>query len=302
MRKKYFQLITLWMIVLLTACNRGSKDHDASGVFETTEVIVSSQANGQLMEFNVEEGSVLKANQKVGYVDTTQLYLKKMQLLANMKSVDSRYLDVGKQIASIKQQIVTQKTEQRRFENLVKSNAANQKQLDDINAQIAVLEKQLVAQTETLENSNRAVTGESSSLIIQIAQVEDLLHKSIIISPIDGTVLSKYVEPGELTTQGKALFKIADINNMILRAYITADQLTQMKIGQQVKIFADFGEKDMKEYPGTVTWISDKSEFTPKTIPTRNERANLVYAVKIAVKNDGYLKNGMYGEIKLIEN
>lgn len=285
--------------ILLSACGRGNGDYDASGVFETTEVIVSAEANGKIMQFDITEGQLLDAGREIGYIDTVQLYLKKMQLLANMKSVKTRYTDVPRQIAATKQQIATQRNELKRFENLVKSNAANQKQVDDINAQILVLERQLAAQTETLENSNRGVSEESTGLDIQVAQLNDQLQKSIITSPIKGTVLSKYAEQGELATQGRVLFKIADMDNMFLRAYITSGQLTEVKIGQQVRVFADFGEKDKKEYAGTITWISDKSEFTPKTIQTRDERANLVYAVKIAVKNDSYLKKGMYGELEL---
>lgn len=292
-------ILFLCFAILLSACDRGKGDYDASGVFETTEVIVSAEANGKIMQFDIEEGQLLDAGREIGYIDTVQLYLKKMQLQANMKSVKTRYTDVPRQIAATKQQIATQRNELKRFENLVKSNAANQKQVDDINAQILVLERQLAAQTETLENSNRGVSEESTGLDIQVAQLNDQLQKSIITSPIRGTVLSKYAEQGELATQGRALFKIADMDNMFLRAYITSGQLTEVKIGQQVRIFADFGEKDIKEYAGTITWISDKSEFTPKTIQTRDERANLVYAVKIAVKNDGYLKKGMYGELKL---
>lgn len=292
-------ILFLCFAILLSACGRGKGDYDASGVFETTEVIVSAEANGKIMQFDIEEGQLLDAGREIGYIDTVQLYLKKMQLQANMKSVKTRYTDVPRQIAATKQQIATQRNELKRFENLVKSNAANQKQVDDINAQILVLERQLAAQTETLENSNRGVSEESTGLDIQVAQLNDQLQKSIITSPIRGTVLSKYAEQGELATQGRALFKIADMDNMFLRAYITSGQLTEVKIGQQVRVFADFGEKDIKEYAGTITWISDKSEFTPKTIQTRDERANLVYAVKIAVKNDGYLKKGMYGELKL---
>ncbi len=286
-------------VILLSACGRGNGDYDASGVFEATEVIVSAETNGKIMQFDITEGQLLDAGREIGYIDTVQLYLKKMQLLANMKSVKTRYTDVPRQIAATKQQIATQRNELKRFENLVKSNAANQKQVDDINAQILVLERQLAAQTETLENSNRGVSEESTGLDIQVAQLNDQLQKSIITSPIKGTVLSKYAEQGELATQGRVLFKIADMDNMFLRAYITSGQLTEVKIGQQVRVFADFGEKDKKEYAGTITWISDKSEFTPKTIQTRDERANLVYAVKIAVKNDGYLKKGMYGELEL---
>ncbi len=292
-------LLILGLTMAFTACGNKSGQYDASGIFEATEVIVSAQANGELMEFNVMEGQDLTAKTQVGYIDTTQLYLKKRQLLANMKSVESRQYNVGRQIASIQQQITTQKKEQKRYENLVKSNAANQKQLDDINAQIALLEKQLSAQTETLENNNRSVSGESSGLVMQVAQIDDQIKKSLISSPIDGTVLSKYAEQGELASQGRSLFKVADIANMNLRVYITADQLTSLKIGQQLKVYADQGKEDRKEYPGTVIWISDKAEFTPKTIQTRDERANLVYAVKVAVKNDGLIKKGMYGEIKI---
>lgn len=291
------------MLLLLSACGNKNDDYDASGIFEATEVIVSSQGNGELMEFNIMEGQDVEAGKPIGYIDTIQLYLKKMQLLANIKSVGSREYSVSKQVASIQQQIATQKNEQKRYENLIKSNAANQKQLDDINAQIALLEKQLIAQKETLENNNRGVSEESTGLEIQIAQIEDQIKKSIISSPIDGTVLSKYAEQGEQAAQGRALFKVADIANMNLRVYITADQLTSLKIGQQVKVFADQGKSDRKEYQGTVIWISDKAEFTPKTIQTRDERANLVYAVKVAVKNDGYIKKGMYGDIQLkVEN
>jgi HlyD family secretion protein len=289
------------IVLLLVSCGKGNGDYDASGVFETTEVIVSAEANGKIMQFDLEEGQQVEPGKPLGYIDTVQLYLKKMQLLTNAKAVRSGRVDIPRQIAAIKQQIATQKNEQKRFENLVTANAANQKQLDDINAQILVLERQLAAQTEMLENSNRNISEQSSGLDVQVAQINDQLEKSIINSPIKGTILAKYAEQGELAAQGKALFKVADIENMFLRAYITASQLTEVKIGQTVKVFADFGEKDMKEYLGTITWISSKAEFTPKTVQTRDERANLVYAVKIAVKNDGYLKNGMYGEVKLAD-
>ena len=285
---------------LTAACGNGNGDYDASGTFESTEIIVSAEANGKIMRFNVEEGDLLKDGQEVGYIDTVQLYLKKMQLLTSVKSVQSRRSDIAKQIAATKEQIAKAEKEKKRNENLLKSNAATQKQVDDIDSQLAVLQKQLAAQISTLQNSNQSVTEESSAMEIQVAQVEDQLQKSHIISPINGTVLSKYAEAGELATQGKPLFKIADIENMYLRAYIIADQLTQMKLGQEVKVFADYGEDGKREYTGKVTWISDKPEFTPKTIQTRDERANLVYAVKIAVKNDGYLKIGMYGEVKIL--
>lgn len=284
---------------LSASCGSGDGGYDASGVFEATEVIVSAKGTGEIVRLDIQEGQNVAAGAQVGFIDTLQLHLRKMQLLANMTAVESRHYDVSRQIASIQQQIATQKTERTRYENLVRSNAANQKQLDDINAQIALLEKQLAAQTETLENNNRNVSGESTGLQAQVAQIEDQIRQNVISSPIDGTVLSKYAEQGEWAVQGRALFKVADIARMNLRVYITAGQLTELKIGQQVEVYADRGESDRREYPGTVTWISDQAEFTPKTIQTRDERANLVYAVKVAVRNDGYIKKGMYGEIKI---
>jgi HlyD family secretion protein len=282
----------------LLSCGNKKGNYDASGTFEATEVIVSAQAAGQIEQFAVTEGQALEVNQEVGVIDTVQLYLKKKQLLASMQAVDSRTYTVSLQIASLKQQIAKQETELARFRNLVKSNAATQKQVDDIQSSIEVLQKQLAAQTETLQNNNSSLSAEIRALYIQVEQIDDLIRKSIISSPITGIVLSKYAEKGELAGQGKALFKIADLNHIYLRAYITADQLTQLKLNQEIAVFADFGE-EMREYKGTITWISDKAEFTPRTILTKNERANLVYAVKIAVPNDGYLKIGMYGEVRL---
>lgn len=296
------KLNKIWIIglaAILSACNDKDKQHDATGIFEATEINIAARNTGELVQFDIEEGQNVEAGIQLGYIDTTQLHLKKLQLLANLKAVGSRHYNVSRQIATLRQQIATQKNEQKRFENLMKSNAANQKQLDDIGAQIALLEKQLAAQTETLENSNKAVSGESLALEAQIAQLDDQIQKSIISSPIRGTILSKYAQQGEMTSQGKTLLKVGDLTNMHLRAYITADQLTSLKLGQSVAVFADMGKDAYKEYPGVISWISDKAEFTPKTIQTRNERSNLVYAVKVAVTNDGVIKKGMYGEIKI---
>ena len=287
------------MMVSLVACKGGSGDYDASGVFETTEVTVSARGTGEIMRFDIEEGHQVEAGQAVGYIDTIQLHLKKEELLGNLMATDSRRYNVSRQIASLRQEIATQKRERLRYENLVREKAANQKQLDDINSGLAVLEKRLAAQVETLENSNRSVSGEVLMLEARIAQIEDQIAKCVITSPVRGTVLSKYAERGELAAQGRSLFKVGDLSDMYLRVYITAPQLTTLKVGQQVKVYADEGEDGRREYMGTVSWISDKAEFTPKTIQTRDERANLVYAVKVAVKNDGYIKKGMYGEMKL---
>ena len=284
--------------LLFISCGKSKDNFDAAGTFETTEVIVSAEATGKILSLDIQEGQVLKAREVVGSIDSVQLYLRKMQLISNEKSIVVRRPDVQKQIAAVVQQIATAKTERTRVINLLKANAANQKQLDDINAQIAVLEKQLDAQKTTLVTTNQGITDDTQGLKLQVAQIEDQLYKCRITSPINGTVLVKYAEMGEVAAPGKALFKIADTENMILRAYVTADQLTQLKEGQKVKVFADFGEDKSREYAGTLSWISSNSEFTPKTIQTRDERANLVYAVKINVKNDGYLKIGMYGNVK----
>ena len=283
---------------LLTSCGVSKDDYDASGTFETTEVLISAEGSGKILSFNIQEGQALAANQIVGVIDSMQLYLRKKQLITTERSMQVRRPDVQKQIAALVQQITTAKTERKRVENLLKANAANQKQLDDINAQISVLEKQLDAQHTTLVTTNQGITDDSEGIRLQVAQLDDQLSKCKITSPIAGTVLVKYSEMGEVAIPGKALFKIADTNQMILRAYITNDQLTGLKIGQKVKVFCDSEKKDMKEYVGTLAWISDKSEFTPKTIQTKDERANLVYAVKINVKNDGFLKIGMYGNVK----
>lgn len=295
---KTFKFLGIGFAILLGACGNKENEYDASGIFESTEVIVSAKSNGEIRQFNLEEGQKVAPEEMVGYIDTTQLYLKKEQLIANQKSVESQLLDKNQQLATLRQQIAIQKREQSRYEKLVKADAANQKQLDDILYQIEVLEKQLTATAEKLISSNSSISNQSASLQAQTAQINDQIKNARIASPISGTVLTKYAEPGEYATQGKALFKVAAIENMKLRAYLTADQLTRIRIGQPVKVFADHGKSGRKEYPGILIWISDQAEFTPKTIQTRDERSNLVYAIKVAVKNDGFIKQGMYGEIK----
>ena len=295
---KSMKLIGTFSLLLITAaCGSGMLDYDATGTFETTEVLVSSEVSGKLLWLDVEEGTVLEAGQQVGVGDTVQLYLRKKQLEASVKSVEGQLPDILKQVAALKEEIATAEREKRRVENLLKAGAANQKQLDDAQAHLEVLQKQLVAQGSTLLNSRESLTWQSSSVGVQVAQVEDQLMKCHITSPIAGTVLAKYAEAGELATMGKPLFKVADMEQMYIRAYITSEQLSQVKLGQKVTVFSDYGNDERKEYPGVVTWISDRSEFTPKTILTKDERANLVYAVKVAVKNDGYLKIGMYGGV-----
>lgn len=300
MKTVSYLLATTYALVLLS-CGNSKESQDASGTFEATEIIISSEVTGRLIQFDIQEGQALVAGSPVGIIDSLQLYLRKLQLEANMRAIEIRKPDTKKQIAALEQQIATAKSEKKRVENLLKANAANQKQLDDLTAQISLFEKQLDAQKSTLSITDRGIGGDNEALGYQVEQLNDQLKKCQVISPINGTVLVKYAEAGEVAVPGKALFKIADLNQMILRAYITSAQLTHLKIGQPVKVFADFGTDEKKEYPGTISWISGKSEFTPKTIQTQDERANLVYAVKVRVQNDGYLKIGMYGGFNFID-
>lgn len=292
-------VMTVSTIVFVTSCRAGEDNFDASGSFEATEVIVSAEVSGKILSLDADEGSVLSAGAAVGRIDTVQLELRRRQLLANRKGVEARRPNVSVQIAATVQEIATAKKEKTRIENLLKSDAANTKQLDDIDGTIATLEKQLAAQRLTLETNSLGIDEDSSALAIQVAQLDDQIARATVSSPVDGTVLAKYAEAGELASPGKALFKVADVSHLYLRAYITADQLSRIKIGQRVKVMSEYGDKAYREYDGTISWISDKSEFTPKTVQTRNERTNLVYAVKVSVRNDGYLKIGMYGGMKI---
>ena len=286
------------LVLLAASCVEGNKAYDASGVFESTEVTVSAEGNGKILSLDLQEGDRLEAGQIVGCIDTVQLHLSEIQLEASRRAVGSGRLDISRQIAALESQIGKQRQELDRFTKLEKAGASNRKQVEDIQAQIETLERQLAAQEESLNSSNRNVSGQADALEAQIEQIRDRIRKCVITSPVAGTVLAKYSEAGEFAALGRALFKVADIDNIRLRAYITADQLTTLKLGQQVRVFADQGSSGRKEYAGTLIWISDKAEFTPKTIQTRDDRANLVYAVKIAVENDGLIKLGMYGDIK----
>lgn len=280
----------------LFACKE-EKKYDATGTFEATEVVVSSETGGRLVTFQVEEGNAVQQGREVGVVDTVQLYLKKLQLQASRKAVDTQRPDIRLQIAALKEQIATAERERMRVLNLLKDKAANRKQLDDWDSQIAVLKRQLAAQVSSLRNSTASLNEQSSSVAIQVAQLDDQLKKCHILSPISGTVLAKYAEAGEVTATGKPLFKVADLNHVFLRAYITSEQLAGVKLGSKATVTADYGKGIVKKYDGIVTWIASEAEFTPKTILTPDERANQVYAVKIAVRNDGYIKLGMYGEV-----
>ena len=291
-------LICAGVLVLTAACGHEG-DFDATGTFEATEVVVSAEAAGRILRFDAEEGDLLTAGCQVGTIDSVQLYLRKLQLERSAASVRSNRPDIAKQVASLREQIAKQQTERRRVENLLKDGAATTKQLDDIDAQLKVLGSQLDATLSTLRNNAASIDENSSSIEVQIAQVEDQLGKCRIVSRISGTVLAKYGEAGELASVGRPLMKVADLDRIYLRAYFTSDQLSELELGQAVTVTADFGGDRQVDYPGRITWIASESEFTPKTIQTRSSRASLVYAVKIAVENDGRLKIGLYGEVKL---
>ena len=294
MKKLFFP----FLLALSFACNNEKNRSDASGSFEAEETIISSEASGVLKQFTVAEGQMLKAGQAIGYVDSTQLFLKKKQLQAQIKAVLSGRPDAEKQLAVLDEQLKNAEREQRRFTALIQANAGTQKQLDDINAQIAVINKQIDAQKSTLGIASESISEQTSPIQIQIEQINDQLDKCRLINPVNGTVLTKFAEQSEIAAPGKPLYKIADLSSLLLRAYITSTQLSQVKLGQKLQVLTDDGASKYKEQEGTIVWISDKAEFTPKTIQTKEERANLVYAVKIKVPNDGSLKIGMYGEVK----
>ncbi len=303
----------VFTILLFNACKNGDNGHDATGTFEADEVVVSSELAGKLLSFKVQEGMQLAKDSVVGIVDAKNIALQQEQVEASIKALNEKTADVNPQIRLLKNQEAVQQSqldnllhEKARVENLLKADAATAKQLDDLNAQIDVIKKQIAVtqqqiavQQSNISTQNRGILSEKDPLQKRVAQLQDQAQRANIVNPLTGTVLTKYAEEGEITAAGKALYKIADVSYLNLRAYLTGIQLPQIKLGQEVTVLIDNGEKGYKEYKGQVTWIADKAEFTPKTIQTKEERANLVYAIKVKVKNDGYLKIGMYGEVKL---
>jgi HlyD family secretion protein len=316
---KYLQTFTpiyslpLAVVLLFASCSSSSDGYDASGNFEADEVIVSAEQNGQLLSFTVKEGDSLSKDATVGRIDVTGPMLQQAQVEASISALHDKTTNPHPQLELIRRQLSVQQSqleqqlrERTRTENLVKADAATQKQLDDLNSaidqlqkQIAVTRQQISAQETTIDERNRSVLSEKTPLERSAAQYADQVRKGVIINPISGTVLTRYALQGEMTTVGRALYKIANLDTLLLRAYITGSQLPQVKLGQNVSVRIDAGNRQYKQYTGTISWVSDKSEFTPKTIQTKDERANLVYAIKVRVKNDGYLKIGMYAEVKL---
>ena len=309
--KQVVLLLLSVFTILLSSCSSKNGTFDATGTFETDEVVVSSELGGKILSLTIEEGSEIGKDSIIGLIDATNLSLQKEQAEASIESLGDRTADVGPQVKLLQDQLTVQQSqldnllhERQRVENLIKADAATGKQLDDIKAQIDVVKKQMGVtrqqinvQQSNIATQNRGILSESKPLSKKVAQIEDQLKKASIVNPVSGTIITKYAQAGEITSPGKALYKIADLSFLTLRAYITGIQLSQVKLGQTVKVLVDDGKDKYKELSGTITWISDKAEFTPKTIQTKEERANLVYAMKVKVKNDGYLKIGMYGEV-----
>lgn len=299
-------------ILFCISCNKKEKDYDATGIFEATEITVSAQASGEVQQLDITEGQSLDSGARVGQIDVYQLVQKqneleaaKQQIYANNAATDSRQLDLNKQLASLQQQISHAQRERQRFTRLVQDGAVARKLLDDINDQISVLQRQLEATRDQLRSTNASLADQSKGFQAQMKgveaqqrQLERQIQNATIVAPKSGVVLEQLVKAGEFVGVGKPLFKLAQMNHVYLRAYVTSAQLKSVMLGQKVKVYADYGGGQQQEYGGKVAWISSRSEFTPKTIVTDDERADLVYAVKILIKNDGRVKIGMYGEVK----
>lgn len=288
---KFALLIILSMIII--SCSNNDNKPDAYGQFEANEIIIASEVQGQIIKWDIEEGQYYQANQLLGIIDTTSLNLKKLQLISQKKAINAKSSNITTQINVLLQQKNNLEVEKERFTKLVSQNAATQKQLDDIINNIKIIDKQI----DNVKSQEQLVSAEAETITYQIKQIEDQLAKSYIKMPIDGIILEKYIENRELVVPGKAILKVANLSKMYFKCYIDEEQLTQVKLGQNVKVFVD-GKDGLKEYNGVVSWISSQAEFSPKIIQNRDERKNLVYALKIAVINDGSLKIGMLGDVK----
>jgi HlyD family secretion protein len=310
--RKRSTVLSLIAITLVIACNRNENKFDASGTFEADEVIVSASTSGKILSLTIDEGSTIAKDSIIGLIDPVDLSLQKQQVQASIEVLGEKTTTAAPQVKLLEDQLSVQTTqlndldhERKRIENLLKDDAATKKQLDDINFQIESLKKQMNVtrqqinvQKSNVATQNRSILSEGKPLQKRAEQLQEQLNKTNILNPVTGTVITKYAEAGEVTSSGKALYKIADLSVMTLRAYVNGEQLPQIKLGQQLTVFVDSAANHYRQLPGTITWISDKAEFTPKTIQTKDERANLVYAVKIKVENDGYLKIGMYGDVR----
>jgi HlyD family secretion protein len=314
-KNKYKQMRNIFIslaVLLLASCKNGKDSFDAQGSFEAVEILVSPEISGRITSLDVDDGDSVAALQEVGRIDATNLSLQKEQVDESIQALRDKTTDPAPQVALLYDQLAVEQTqlknlqrELERAEGLLRNDAGTSKQVDDIRYQKEAFEKkmamtrqQIVVQRSNNANQNRAILSEGDPLRKRAAQLEDLVKRSAIVNPVSGTVITTYAEAGEMAVVGKPLYKVADMRELILRAYVTGGQLPLIRTGQQVKVFTDKGPDAYNEHLGTISWISSKAEFTPKTIQTKDERANLVYAIKVIVKNDGLLKIGMYGEIK----
>ncbi len=293
-------IYSILILVIISGCKDKTDIVDGSGRFEADEIVVSAEVSGKIAEMDIDEGMLLPAGKIVGTIDTMQLYFQKMRLLTGSEAVRLRRADVSKQIGALKQQISNLQNERVRAARLVSLNAGNRKSLDDIDYQISTIERQIIAQQSALERGNLSADKESAAIEIQVAQTEDLIEKSLIKSAITGRILTKYASKGEFRAAGQPLFRVADTEKMYLRAYLSNSLISAAKIGTKAIVFSG-SDETIREYNGEIVWISEEAEFTPKNVINREERSNLVYAVKILVKNDGYIKSGMYGDFKLVQ-
>lgn len=292
-------LPAIFLLALLPSCTPETPLADAYGNFEAREVVVSSEVTGKLLEFRVEEGETLDSGLQVGLIDTVPYHLRRLQLLASLQALPQKKINADPQIDIYVQQRNNLLREIKRGEALAQSNAITPKQLDDLRGQLDVINQQMASAKAQETISNRGILAELAPLEAQLKQVEDQISRCYLFNPIQGTVLQKMTESSEMAIAGKALYKIADLNTMTLRAYFSGDQLPHIKIGQTVKVLIDDSKESNRELPGVITWISDQAEFTPKIVQTKEERVNLVYAVKIQVQNDGAVKIGMPAEVNL---
>jgi len=293
MKIRTINLLILLPLLALISCKGNEKTSDAYGNFEATEITISAQATGEIMQFDLEEGNLLQAGQIIGWIDTTDLSLKKAQMSALKDAVTSKIASLDAQIAVYQQQKTNVLRDKERVEKMFQDGAATQKQVDDIAGQIDVIDKQI----KSVKAQETSVHSEAATVQKQIAQVVESIRKSTITNPSEGVVLTKYVNAHEIATMGKPLYKFADLREMKLKVYVSGNQIAQVKIGQEVEVLVDEDSQTNRKLSGIVSWLSESAEFTPKIIQTKEERVNMVYAVKVLVKNDGSLKIGMPGEV-----
>lgn len=298
MKKQIFYVATAAALLALGSCTDRSREFDACGQIEATEVVVSAEANGRIIALQVTEGDKLTAGEVVGVIDSVQTYLQKEELVRKRSNTQTKWVDIDRQLASQYAQLNKLKSDRERYQALEAKDAATRKQVDDLVSQIAVTEREIAAQRQNYERNNAGIREELALYDVQIAEKDDQLSKCRIVAPIDGTVLTKFAEAGELVTSGKSLFKLADLKQVYVRAYLTTAQLAEVKLGDTVQVTIEDGTDNPRTYEGRLVWIADEAEFTPKNIQTKDERADLVYAAKIALDNDGYLKLGMYAYVR----